>query len=133
MLRCKGYEPERFGSLKIQKHGWQRYTPLTGAAADAFWQQCRSPRRAFLYAVFFGMFGVHRVYIGHYATALAIFALGLATLIIPFRPLFWFAAVVYLVELGHIVRTTEQGNDSREGALMLAQINARPATKEISR
>ena len=124
MFRRKGYEPERFGTLDVRKHGWQRYTHLTGEAADTFWRRARSPRRAFLYAFFFGMFGLHRFYIGHYRVALAIFALGVATLLIPSRALFWFAAVVYLIELGHIVRTTEQGNDSLEGALMLEQITS---------
>ena len=130
MFRRRTRISEDFGRLVVEKHGWQRYTVLSGEAARAFWRKARSPRRAFLYAFFLGMFGLHRFYIGHYRVALAIFALGVATLLIPSRALLWAAAVVYLIELGHIVRTTEQRNDSLEGALMLEQIFAPRAPTE---
>ncbi len=108
---------EDFGRMAASDKGWQRYTVLQGDEGAAFRRLFKSPRRAFLFAIFLGGFGVQRFYLGHYRTGMAILLLGLASLFVPL--LWWIFAVVYLIEIGHIVRTTEQWNDSLEGALML--------------
>ena len=115
----KGYVPEALGRLSVQDKGWQRYTHLEGEKREAFQRLYKSPRRAFLFAFFFGGLGVHRFYLRHMRIGLAILVLWLVVLLSGFEALWWAAAVIYLIELGHIVRTTEQLNDSVEGALML--------------
>ena len=112
-----GYVPERFGRLSVTDRGWQRYTHLEGDKRQVFQRLYRSPRMAFLLALFLGMFGAHRFYLGQWRIGAAILLLGLLGLVLT--PVWWVAAMVYLIELGHTVRTTEQWNDSLEGALML--------------
>ena len=113
----RGYAPERFGRLDVADTGWQRYTHLEGDERQVFMRLYKSPRRAFLLALLLGGFGAHRFYLGHWRVGVAILVLWVVGLFLT--PVWWVAVVVYLVELGHIVRTTEQLNDSVEGALML--------------
>ena len=125
----KGYAPERFGRLEVSDAGWRRYTHLKGDERQVFMRLYKSPRRAFLLALLFGGFGAHRFYLGHWRVGAGILALWLVDLFVT--PVWWLAVVVYLVELGHIVRTTEQWNDSLEGALML-QTYRQPLFKDAA-
>ena len=113
----KGRVPEAFGRLTVENEGWQRYTHLENGERQAFQRLYKSPRAAFLLAFFLGAIGAQRFYLGHWRVGSAIAGIGIASLFIT--PLWWVAVAIYLIELGHIVRTTEQWNDSLEGALML--------------
>ena len=113
------YPAEDFGRLGTEFGDWQAYTHLEGDKREAFVRLAKSPRRAFLLAFFLGGFGAHRLYLAQYWPAGLIFALGLASVVTTITWVFILAAVIYLIELGTIVRRTERWNDSLEGALML--------------
>ena len=123
MLRRRKRRPryltEDFGRLGTDFGDYKRYTHLEGDKRAAFARLAKSPRRAFLLAFLLGGFGAHRLYLAQYWPAGLIFALGLASVVTTITWVFILAAVVYLIELGTVVRRTERWNDSLEGALML--------------
>jgi len=117
------YAPQKFGSLDISDKGWQRYTHLEGEERATFIQLIKSPRTAFLLALFFGGLGAHRFYLGHVRIGAGLLGLTIVSFVTGSTPLFLATSVIVLIEIGHIVRTTEQWNDSIEGAIMLGTHN----------
>lgn len=121
MFRCRRRRRvyEEFDTLIFDDGDWKSYTHLEGDKRQIFMRLYKRPRIAFLLAVFLGIFGAHRFYLGDWRFGLSILCLTFFNAWFVWTPLLLAVAIVWLIEVGHIVRTTEQWNDSIEGALML--------------